>query len=738
MQQVSELTAEAVAEARRKNIAIAVVAVAIVALAIAAHVKIASDVDDYVGRLAIADRVFDVLFATSLVAVCFSTGRYIISRFLNLDFFSRIEEFCFSVFLGAGTLSTAVLLLGLAHGLKPLPVALLFILVIAVTRKELSLLLKIGADLRVRALETRTSAFVATAFLIMAVILLMRALLPPTDADESIYHLAAPAAFVARGRIFPLFDNFLGDMPLLLHMLYSVCLVAKSDIAARLLSLMLALTTALALYAFCLRFVNKTAGYIALFAFFGAGMVVEVAVTARIDVSLAGMLFLTTYGMMVSLKNGNRRWLLLSAMLAGFSLAVKLTAGIWIIFVIVMYLWEGIRSSDKRWTTTLANVFLYGAIAVLILSPWLVKNAVWFHNPVYPIFTGEARDTEPIDFFTDSDQQRVDEYFQQAQREIPDSVASAERTLQQSAALRPVRHPMRFWDYFIHPANYTVAESYHDPNYLFVLAPLFLLFFRRRWLVWLGICAAGYYVVLVQTAWVARYLLPLYPALTVLAACAIAGLIAKLSPRVRLAPVLFAAVVAVAVGSALLVCLVRVYDTRGSKFLIGDISRSDFLHTAFYYGAFDLINHTLPQDAKILSVGFQPSYGLHRDVIRDPGWDATGWRRILVRHNTLAGVDQELKDQGINYILFNPGLFSFVAQIGKDGSGLAGTKFKKSSLAHALIGGGSENVEPKAGPNEPDYQDQLEDLVTFELFSRTYLDALYFVPRCNAFIYKVK
>jgi hypothetical protein len=76
-------------------------------------------------------------------------------------------------------------------------------------------------------------------------------------------------------------DNFSGNLPFLVHMLYAVCLMAKTDIAAKLLSLLLAVVSAFGLYAFCARFLSRRVGALALFAFFAAGMVIEIAVTTR-------------------------------------------------------------------------------------------------------------------------------------------------------------------------------------------------------------------------------------------------------------------------------------------------------------------------------------------------------------------------------------------------------------------------------------------------------------------------
>src|SRR5262249_14796972 len=138
----------------------------------------------------------------------------------------------------------------------------------------------------------------------------------------------------------PVYDNFSGNMPFLPQMIYAICLMAKADIAAKLFSLGLALTSSIALYGFCARFLDRRTAIISLFAFFGAGMVVELAVTARVDVSLAGMLFVAIYAMMVYLDTGERGWFLASALLCGFGLGIKYSAAAGLALTLLMFIFE--------------------------------------------------------------------------------------------------------------------------------------------------------------------------------------------------------------------------------------------------------------------------------------------------------------------------------------------------------------------------------------------------------------
>jgi hypothetical protein len=68
----------------------------------------------------------------------------------------------------------------------------------------------------------------------------------------------------------------------------------------------------------------------------------------------------------------------------------------------------------------------------------------------------------------------------------------------------------------------------------------------------------------------------------------------------------------------------------------------------------------------VLSLGAQMMYGLQRPYLSDETWYTTKWRRLLVHNDSLEDVNQDLKRQGVNYILFDSGLYLFAAQMGLD------------------------------------------------------------------------
>jgi len=294
----------------------------------------------------VLDHTFDLILALGLSVLILLAGRGVAQRF-DLEFVSAAEEISFSFFLGTGVVGLSVLCLGLLGLLRPWPVGLLLAFYTAMTVRGVPPIYKaIKKGLRATTL-TRESRVVAALFLCLLAILILRTTTPPNTADELIYHLPVTKQFVQQGRIHAFYDNSLGNLPFLIQMIYALCLMAGSDIAAKFFSLFLAITTTFALYGFCSRFLTRRVGIVAMFAFFAAGIVVELAVTTRIDVSLAGMLFATTYAMINYLTSKRRGWLWISAILAGFSLGIKHTAALWLLLVGVMYLIETIRTRER-------------------------------------------------------------------------------------------------------------------------------------------------------------------------------------------------------------------------------------------------------------------------------------------------------------------------------------------------------------------------------------------------------
>ncbi|MFL6276093.1 MAG: ArnT family glycosyltransferase [Blastocatellia bacterium] len=676
-----------------------------------AHLQIAQWGEDYKSAWMAVDRLFDLTFALGLIAIAFCVGRRC-ARGLGLAFTGLAEELTVSVMLGVGLLGLVVLGLGLGGMLAALPVSLAIAVLMCVSWREVATLTNVMKAGIAAVMATRMRLALTILFCAFFAVLLLRALTPPHAYDEAIYHLPATKSFIDHGRVYPLVDNAAGNMPFLMQMIYAIALMARSDTAAKVFSLLVALICALALYAFCARFLSRRTGVVALFAFFGAGMVIEVSVTCRVDVALACMLFMATTALMISLESDGRGWLYASALLAGFALGVKHTAAVWVLLLGVMFLLESFLRRSAAPLTIIKRAALYTAITLLVASPWFIKNQLWFHNPIYPFATGEV--TELSDgharYFTDADEARLDAHLEQARRALPDLVKEREAELAQAVANRQIQHPPHFWEYFSDPDLYNAPEGYHEPNYLFLFAPLVLFLRKSRHVIWLVALSVGFYALLTQVIWHSRYLLPMYPALTIATAYVLTELTdwAALKARSRWVAIGSKALAAIALSAALaplaFTSLTQFGELRSAQYLTGQMSRRSFMSSMFYYQAINFINRTLPRDARVMMIGAQMSYGLQRDYVADTSLDTTGWQRLLLHNDSMAEVRDDLKRQGITHLLVAYGIFPWGA--------------KRSGSASLMT---SKVLEK----SRPDYYVQLRNWAALDLFTSQYVEPLY-------------
>jgi hypothetical protein len=688
-----------------------------------AHIKITHMGEDYKGAMLLVDRMFDLTLAIGITGVAFCVGRKS-ARLLSLSFANVAEELSFSIMMGVGIIGLVMLCLGLAGLLAPVPVVLSVALLIILSWREGATLFTVLKEGIVSATSTKLRLILTILFSALVVILALRAMTPPHTPDEAIYHLSVTKLFVEQGRVFPVADNWAGNIPFLIQMIYAICLIAKADIAAKLFSLCLAVVCSLALYGFSQRFLTRRTGVVAMFGFFAAGMVAEVAVTSRIDVSLAGMLFLAVYAMMVYFQTSRRGWLCASAMLSGFSLGIKYSAGIYIFLLGVMFLVESFLRGQDSAITIIKRGILYSAIVAAVASPWFIKNFIWFGNPVYPFVTGEVAELAPGQFryFTAEDQLKLDAHFDRARREMPELVREREIEMVRAASKRVNRHPLRFWEYFTKPDTYNMAEEFHYPNYLFLFAPLMVFAARTRWLIWLGVFSVVFFLAAINTTWIARMLLPIYPALTLISANTLTELAAradwggrrqKYSSKLKLLPAL---AVVVTLGLTVLLSIFQSINTNDLSFIKGDLSRSEYMRGFYYYPPSYFINHSIPERSRVMMIGAQTCYDLQRDYIADVNWDSTEWRRLLVRNNTVEELNEDMKRRGITHVWVAYGLFTFVAEMGRENY---------------------PNVSGNALKTGPGYQAQLMNWATLDLYSSKFLEPIY-NDRFGNIVYRIK
>lgn len=360
-----------------------------------------------------------------------------------------------------------------------------------------------------------------------------------------------------------------------------------------------------------------------------------------------------------------------------------------------MYLYEKLVRKHEHFAKVLKWGMAYTLIAATIASPWYIKNYVWFHNPLYPFFTGELADFGPegIRYFSADDEHKLDAHFERTRQEMPEVVNKQEEALKQAVSERLQRYPMRLWEFFTRPESYLMSEAFHLPNYLFLLIPLILFLKPRSWVPWLLVLST------------------VYPPLTIVTAYTLTTLANRVSKSsfARSLPIW---PVAISLCFVVLITLSLLLHFNSFRYFAGTISRHEFLLRFPYRARTDFINTKLPATSRVMLVGAQITYGLHREYLSDESWFATKWRRLLVRNSSLEGVNEDLKQDGFTHILYCPGLFTYAAKMGISGHGQSALMSQSQDITSQARSLGPETT-------------LLRNWSTFTLYRSKFLEPIY-------------
>lgn len=213
------------------------------------------------------------------------------------------------------------------------------------------------------------------------------ALAPATtlEWDTLAYHLAVPKIWLAEGQISYIPFIHHSNFPFAVDNLYLLGLTWGGQAGAKAFSVMFLAFGLLALFGIGRQRYGELAGWWAALAFATVPVVLWLSGTAYIDVANGlyaglGMLFAA----LLLLEPGERRYLLLAALSLGLAAGSKYTGlqtifAVGLIVLVILALRGGIAKAFSA-SVTIA------AIALVVASPWYVKNVLNVGNPVFPFF----------------------------------------------------------------------------------------------------------------------------------------------------------------------------------------------------------------------------------------------------------------------------------------------------------------------------------------------------------------
>lgn len=220
----------------------------------------------------------------------------------------------------------------------------------------------------------------------------LQALLPPTGRDALVHHLALPLWYLRHGRISEIPFAVPGYYPMLLDVWFALPLALgqaqrRFDILTHFQHYLFALLTAHLLWGYCRKNWGGRAAWAAVALFLSLPVVVQLGTQAYVDLGLgyyttAAWILLDHWAAAKSPKT-KRAALVLSGMAFGFVLSAKYNGYLVLAVSLPVVLLSALRT-EKSPSAALKALLVCAAIALVVHSPWLLRNFVWTGDPIFP------------------------------------------------------------------------------------------------------------------------------------------------------------------------------------------------------------------------------------------------------------------------------------------------------------------------------------------------------------------
>jgi hypothetical protein len=306
------------------------------------------------------------------VGGCYALGRILWTR-LGVRL-SREEEIGFSFLLGAAGYSLLLFGLGLAH----------------LYHRGVFFALPVGLGilgwwrgafaLPAERLEPLTRGWRRGVWLLggpFALLYVSNAMAPELSPDGSTYHLGLVARYYREHAMVPVHTTIYSALSQGVEMLFLAAYAIGRHSAAAMVHATFLFLLPWMMLSWARRRGQAAAGAAAALLVFVAPVVGIDGISAYNDLAGAAVVF-AVFALLDRWDEGREPGLLVAiGMLAGFSYGVKYTLALAVPLALGWVFWR-----ERKWRPVLV---VAGCAAVMIL-PWMARNAVWWHNPVAPLF----------------------------------------------------------------------------------------------------------------------------------------------------------------------------------------------------------------------------------------------------------------------------------------------------------------------------------------------------------------
>ena len=242
--------------------------------------------------------------------------------------------------------------------------------------------------------------FLLVAALIGSIIILSS--VPPVSRDALTHHLAVPKLYLNHGGIYEIPSIIFSYYPMNLDLLYMVPLYWGNDIIPKFIHFVFALLTAGLIFNYLKQRTDTVWALFGALFFLSLPVIVKLSITVYVDL---GLVFFSTAAILMLMRwlesRFQTKFLLLAAICCGLALGTKYN-GLIVLFLLTLFIPFAFISKSKNLlninkpeykSSSVKNQFKalgYGAffcgVALLVFSPWMIRNYAWKGNPVYPLY----------------------------------------------------------------------------------------------------------------------------------------------------------------------------------------------------------------------------------------------------------------------------------------------------------------------------------------------------------------
>lgn len=310
-------------------------------------------------------------------------------KLTKFNFSSIYEEVSYSGGLGFGAFSLIVFFIGLIGLLQQLIIIFIICVIGVISYKNIyHLSTKLFRDL-LNDLKNSSHLLEYGLIFLIAIFLtlnLIGAMAPPNAADALVYHLSIPKLYIKENQLIDIPFNIRSYLPLNIQMLFTAGMLIYSDITAKLLNFVIGVLVLFSIYGFSKRYFNSQTGLIAVTIFLSFPLTTNLITTASTDLGATLFFALTLFSFLIYMENRKVSWLILASVFAGFAAGTKLQPIFLIISLGGLYLIKILIATEWRTKREFLLWISFGVIAILVASPWYIKNFIQTGNPVYPFF----------------------------------------------------------------------------------------------------------------------------------------------------------------------------------------------------------------------------------------------------------------------------------------------------------------------------------------------------------------